>query len=1050
VQHRDNEVEDSPLIGINNLRHGPGAIWEAADPRKRQDLPYSDGRAEEEYIFDILQKVRDLSSHSEELQTHIRDWASECHLSAARANVYRPLDFSGVKTILEVGSGCGAVTRFLGELGAGVDAVEGSRRRAEITRLRCRDLANVTVIHGDFNALELPSAHYDLIVLTGVLEYVGKYSPAGKTPMDAAVAMLKRLFSCLSPTGRLIVAIENRIGFKYLTGAGEDHFARPWVGVSGYPSCHDPALAQKRGIETWDRGQWREMIARLPHVVARWYYPFPDYKLATTLLSGDFIRNEPFAWACLSRVGSRDYTAVWHAAVEEQLFWQTAGAAGALEEFANSFVLILGRKASAASVDPLVTFDFVHFAGQQRRPEFRVMIRKGKGDKQVEKIPLFPGRETRGNTVVSQSLETEPYISGELLISRWTNGLRCSPSVDCLDDLLREYYAYLSRVFAQYPAHTLVDLLPTNIVVDTDGTWHFFDQEWHATTDISPAFVFFRAVFNFFWYHKQVIEPFCTKQNLETGRDFVAHCLQRTLFSAEIDLDAFIKLENEIQQAISGEDGFITVETLLESSCRRPTATWSWRNAVLVWGEEAVTSPVAAVAAVAAGTRLTFRLPAASAQSEYLQLRLGMGKEQLDCALRVERFSLYGYGAAGGRKRIFPAGKGESPLPPLMDLTGLRFYSDIRGGVYTVEEAESQALHFLFSVPDHGEEFSAYDCEILLEFLGKIAPDIRLEQCRLDNLAKSRLLENQAKQLEKLQQGLLQIEQSRGWRVLCALRNIREKLRFNRKPEQGGDTDDPRPPAMPGGTADRGGRQGIFLSVIMAVYNTGGDELRQTVESVLSQSFHEWELIIVDSCSSDGVTGRALAEISHPRIKVHFLQRSKNLTQALENGCRIATGEWVTFLGGFDRLPADAFESFAREVRRRRLDVVYGNHQLIGRYGDLLETRSMEPFSWKETAGLDPRLCCLYIRNRMIRRLGGPDPEMEGVHLYDLLLRAARHTNRIAHLDLVLYQCRRFEQPTADELRRYDDLGQWARRRNPPPASALEGGIDPERVPLSE
>ena len=363
----------SPLITLNKYTARDSGVFACRDA-EAEGLSYSDGDAEEEYIYRVLASAEDLSSLSEELRGFERDWASECHLSSKRANVFRALDFSSVQHVLEVGSGCGAITRFLGEQGMDVDAVEGSLRRAEITRLRCRELDNVAVIQANFNDLQLPEGQYDLALLTGVLEYAGKFSKAEVDPVTAAVAMLDRIISCLRPGGALVVAIENRIGFKYLAGACEDHFSRPWVGLSNYPDCDDPQYQAKQGIRTWDKGQWQHMLEHLKGISTRWYYPFPDYKLAASLLSEDFIQSSSAAWSCLSRVRSRDYTAVWHSTIDEQLFWQTAAAAGALEEMANSFVLVLTREGKGASAGDLVPFDFVHFSGHDRRLEYRLGI----------------------------------------------------------------------------------------------------------------------------------------------------------------------------------------------------------------------------------------------------------------------------------------------------------------------------------------------------------------------------------------------------------------------------------------------------------------------------------------------------------------------------------------------------------------------------------------------------------------------------------------------------------------------------------------------------
>ena len=84
-----------------------------------------------------------LAQLESELAAAIRDWPSQYHLDAARANLLRPIAPASGATVLEIGAGCGAITRFLGETGATVLALEGSLARARIAASRCRDLDNV-------------------------------------------------------------------------------------------------------------------------------------------------------------------------------------------------------------------------------------------------------------------------------------------------------------------------------------------------------------------------------------------------------------------------------------------------------------------------------------------------------------------------------------------------------------------------------------------------------------------------------------------------------------------------------------------------------------------------------------------------------------------------------------------------------------------------------------------------------------------------------------------------------------------------------------------
>ena len=104
-----------------------------------QSFDYSDGEETEQQLQHIIDTASDISSLSPELRQHSVDWPTTYHLSGLRANILRPFEITSEHDVLEIGAGCGALSRYLGECGASVLALEGSFRRARIARSRTRD-----------------------------------------------------------------------------------------------------------------------------------------------------------------------------------------------------------------------------------------------------------------------------------------------------------------------------------------------------------------------------------------------------------------------------------------------------------------------------------------------------------------------------------------------------------------------------------------------------------------------------------------------------------------------------------------------------------------------------------------------------------------------------------------------------------------------------------------------------------------------------------------------------------------------------------------------
>ena len=97
-----------------------------------------------------------------------------------------------------------------------------------------------------------------------------------------------------------------------------------------------------------------------------------------------------------------------------------------------------------------------------------------------------------------------------------------------------------------------------------------------------------------------------------------------------------------------------------------------------------------------------------------------------------------------------------------------------------------------------------------------------------------------------------------------------------------------------------------LVSIIMPSYNTGG-LIQKSIESVLAQTYQNWELIIVDDCSKDN-TDEVVDGIKDSRIK--YLKNEKNSGAAVSRNraLREATGKWIAFLDSDDLWLPDKLE----------------------------------------------------------------------------------------------------------------------------------------------
>ena len=294
-----------------------------------EGIAYNDGDEIETRIFNIIKNAADISTLSTELRQHCTDWPSQYHLTSARANIMRPFEktLKGAN-VLEIGAGCGAITRYLGECGADVLALEGSPRRASIARSRTRDLDNITVLAEKFD--QFKSDHqFDVITLIGVLEYANLFTPSD----NPALIMLQRVRQLLKPEGTLIIAIENQLGLTYFAGAPEDHFGKPMVGIEGRYG--------KDQAQTFGRPVLTRLLQQAGFQASNFLAPFPDYKLPSSIVTEAGFAHQHFdASAFASQSVRRDPQLPEVCNFSLELAWPVVFANDLGLETSNSFLII--------------------------------------------------------------------------------------------------------------------------------------------------------------------------------------------------------------------------------------------------------------------------------------------------------------------------------------------------------------------------------------------------------------------------------------------------------------------------------------------------------------------------------------------------------------------------------------------------------------------------------------------------------------------------------------------------------------------------------------
>lgn len=500
-QKRSSMLKSESVTGARARANGNGYIKDSSVRLYRRPdfagIDYSDGVEVERRILSVIQAAKDRSVFSPELIAGITDWASEYHLSRQRHCLLRPLDIRPGESVLEVGCGAGALTRYLGELGAKVTAVEGSILRATITAERCVDLPNVTVLAEDLTHLE-DVGRFDWILLIGVLEYAPLFTHAP----EPARLYLDSLTPYLEADGQLVVAIENKLGLKYFNGYSEDHTGRAYDGVQG--------LYRDGTARTYGRKELKELLSCAGLNQAEFSYPFPDYKLPRVILTEAGVNDPEFDAAdLLWSVHSRDYMRAVDPAFNEPLVLRELAANGLLSDISNSFLV----RASKHGRQRKSQEDMATAYSVSRRPQFASQTHffrspHGLRVRKEHLCPNLPHQVEDEGLTVRTSEHVGPHHHGGIFAWRVSKVLaELGSNTEVARALLPWFKFILERATLASDEHQsqrlsrieidgrFVDLTPFNVIDSNSGLVEI-DQEWQVDGSIPVGWLLVRSVIN--------------------------------------------------------------------------------------------------------------------------------------------------------------------------------------------------------------------------------------------------------------------------------------------------------------------------------------------------------------------------------------------------------------------------------------------------------------------------------------------------------------------------------------------------------------------------
>jgi glycosyltransferase involved in cell wall biosynthesis len=203
------------------------------------------------------------------------------------------------------------------------------------------------------------------------------------------------------------------------------------------------------------------------------------------------------------------------------------------------------------------------------------------------------------------------------------------------------------------------------------------------------------------------------------------------------------------------------------------------------------------------------------------------------------------------------------------------------------------------------------------------------------------------------------------------------------------------------------------VSVVAAVYNCL-PYIGETIESVLQQTFPDWEFVVVDDCSTDG-THAALQEYAavDPRVRVIRTDRNRRQTVCLNHAISQSRGDYLARIDGDDVMTKERLSEQVRFLDEHPDVALVGSHvermDERGRFICIYRMHVSDAELRRDLQAFDPFYHpAVMIRRTALFAAGLYNPRFVYAQDYDLWIRVAGQ-GRIANLPLVLTRYRVLE-----------------------------------------
>lgn len=212
------------------------------------------------------------------------------------------------------------------------------------------------------------------------------------------------------------------------------------------------------------------------------------------------------------------------------------------------------------------------------------------------------------------------------------------------------------------------------------------------------------------------------------------------------------------------------------------------------------------------------------------------------------------------------------------------------------------------------------------------------------------------------------------------------------------------------------------FSIVVPLYRTPKKYLAEMIQSVIDQTYGNWELCLADGSKNSSEESSPLSTIlkeyvnKDKRIKIVELEKNSGISENTNAAIKMATGDFVVFGDHDDTFAPNALYECAKLLENDdNVEIIYTDEDKINMSGK----KRFDPH-FKSDFNIDllcsiNYICHLFVvKNNILKDVGFLDKEYDGAQDHDFILRCVEKTDKIYHIPKILYHWRCHENSTAE------------------------------------